>query len=63
MIFSRDVSKKISEELKRYNKDHVSCHEMIGWTHDQWPIFKNTLSIIDQRVLGPYFTRDKEASL
>ena len=37
-IFSRDLSKKIEEDLKRYDKDHISCHEMMGWTHDQWPI-------------------------
>ena len=37
-IFSRDLSEKIEEELKCYHKDHISCHEMIGWAHDQWPI-------------------------
>ena len=36
-IFSRDLSKKIEEERKPYDKDH-SCYKMIGWTHDQWPI-------------------------
>ena len=29
-IFSRDLSKKKEEELKSYDNDHISCHEMIG---------------------------------
>ena len=37
-IFGRDLSKKIEEEQKHYDNDHISCHELIGWTHDQWPI-------------------------
>ena len=29
--FSRDLSeKKKKEELKPYDNDHISCHEMIG---------------------------------
>ena len=39
-IFNRDLSKKIDEEQKHYDNDHISCHELIGWTHDQWPILK-----------------------
>ena len=26
-IFSRDLSKKTEEELKSYDKDHISCHK------------------------------------
>ena len=38
-IFSRDLSKKIEDwEQKHYHNDHISFHELIGWTHDQWPI-------------------------
>ena len=48
--FSRDLSKKKEEELKPDDNDHISCQ------------FK-TLSIINQRVLGPFFTKDKEALL
>ena len=29
-IFSRDLSKKKKEELKSYDNDHISCHEMMG---------------------------------
>ena len=29
-IFSRDLSKKKEEELKSYDNDHISFHEMIG---------------------------------
>ena len=29
-IFSRHLNKKIEEELKPYDNDHISCHEMIG---------------------------------
>ena len=35
-IFSRDLSKKKkAEELKLYDKDHISCRKLIGWTDDQ----------------------------
>ena len=34
MIFSRDLSKKTEEELKRYDKDHISSRKLIGWTDD-----------------------------
>ena len=45
---------------KRYDKDHISCHKLIGWTHDQWPIQQLEHH---QSVLCPFFTRDKEASV
>ena len=34
-IFSPDWSKKIEEEQKHYDNNHISCNELIGWTHDQ----------------------------
>ena len=37
-IFSRELSKNTYEELKRYDKDHISCHKLTGWTHDKRPI-------------------------
>ena len=60
-IFSRDLSKKIEEDLKRYDKDHISCHEndrMDSWSVANFKLWASSI----KGFLVHFFTRDKEAS-